>query len=141
MPLVLFHRFDPEVVLQQIEHWLTTATIGSITAFTALMNHPSLGEHDISHVTKVYSGGQAIAPALVEAFEAQVDTDSYRGETVKAFVSLKRGQKVEEEPIAFCGERMAAYKRPRSVVILDELPKTASGRFLRRELRDFPSAH
>jgi len=40
-----------------------------------------------------------------------------------------------EELIAFCRERMAAYKYPRMVEILDELPKTASGKLLRRELR------
>lgn len=63
--------------------------------------------------------------------------DSYRGETVKAFVSLRHGQNVTEgELIEFCRKRMAAYKYPRSIVILDELPKTASGKFLRRELRE-----
>jgi long-chain acyl-CoA synthetase len=62
--------------------------------------------------------------------------DEYRGETVKAFVSLRPGRSViPEELIAFCRERMAAYKYPRMVEILDELPKTASGKLLRRELR------
>ncbi|MDP9347508.1 MAG: long-chain fatty acid--CoA ligase [Actinomycetota bacterium] len=61
----------------------------------------------------------------------------YRGETVKAFVSLKQGQSVnEQELIAFCKERMAAYKYPREIDFVDELPKTASGKVLRRELRD-----
>jgi long-chain acyl-CoA synthetase len=63
--------------------------------------------------------------------------DEYRGETVKAFVSLKPGESArEDELIAFCKERMAAYKYPRLVEFLDELPKTASGKILRRELRD-----
>jgi len=63
--------------------------------------------------------------------------DDYRGETVKAFVSLKRGESVTSvELIAFCQERMAAYKYPRQVEFVDELPKTASGKILRRELRD-----
>jgi long-chain acyl-CoA synthetase len=67
--------------------------------------------------------------------------DEYRGETVKAFVSLKPGAKVDEaELIAFCKERMAAYKYPREIVFLDELPKTASGKILRRELRDTEAA-
>jgi long-chain acyl-CoA synthetase len=62
--------------------------------------------------------------------------DEYRGETVKAFVSLRPGRSVTpEELIAFCRERMAAYKYPRMVEVLDELPKTASGKLLRRELR------
>jgi long-chain acyl-CoA synthetase len=63
--------------------------------------------------------------------------DEYRGETVKAFVSLKPGESVTEESlIAFCKERMAAYKYPRQIEFLPELPKTASGKILRRELRD-----
>jgi long-chain acyl-CoA synthetase len=63
--------------------------------------------------------------------------DEYRGETVKAFVSLKPGEQVgEDELIAFCKERMAAYKYPRQIEFVDELPKTASGKILRRELRD-----
>jgi len=62
--------------------------------------------------------------------------DEKRGETVKAFVSLKQGATVTpEELIAHCKERMAAYKYPRSVVLLDELPKTVTGKILRRELR------
>ena len=63
--------------------------------------------------------------------------DEYRGETVKAFVSLRPGKTVtEDELIAFCKERMAAYKYPRSIEFLDELPKTVTGKFLRRELRN-----
>ena len=62
--------------------------------------------------------------------------DEYRGETVKAFVSLRPGTSTtEEELIAFCPERLAAYKYPRRVELLAELPKTASGKLLRRELR------
>jgi long-chain acyl-CoA synthetase len=62
--------------------------------------------------------------------------DPYRGETVKAFVSLRPGRSAEpEELIAFAKERMAAYKYPRQVEILDELPKTVTGKLLRRELR------
>lgn len=62
--------------------------------------------------------------------------DEYRGETVKAFVSLAPGeQATPEELVAFCKERMAAYKYPRQVEMLDELPKTTTGKILRRQLR------
>lgn len=60
----------------------------------------------------------------------------YRGETVKAFVSLQPGKTATpEELIAFCRARMAAYKYPRQVEFLDEIPKTVTGKLLRRELR------
>jgi long-chain acyl-CoA synthetase len=65
--------------------------------------------------------------------------DPYRGETVKAFVALKQGMETHvspEEIIVFCKERMAAYKYPRQVEIVAEIPKTLTGKFLRRTLRD-----
>ncbi len=53
-------------------------------------------------------------PAVREAAVVGVP-DEYRGETVKAFVSLRPGEAVtEDELIAFCKERMAAYKYPAS---------------------------
>ena len=62
--------------------------------------------------------------------------DAYRGETVKACVSLRAGQTATaEELMAFCRQQMAAYKYPRQVEFLDELPKTVSGKLLRRDLR------
>jgi long-chain acyl-CoA synthetase len=74
-------------------------------------------------------------PAVRESAVVGVPDDK-RGETVKAFVSLKPGQSVTpEELIAHCKQRMAAYKYPRSVVLIDELPKTVTGKILRRELR------
>ena len=74
-------------------------------------------------------------PAVREAAVVGV-ADEYRGETVKAFVSLRSGEQVQpEELVAFCKERMAAYKYPRQVEILPELPKTVTGKLLRRELR------
>jgi long-chain acyl-CoA synthetase len=61
--------------------------------------------------------------------------DEYRGETVKAFVTLRPGASVgEQELITHCKERMSAYKYPRSVEIIDVLPKTTTGKLLRREL-------
>lgn len=75
-------------------------------------------------------------PAVREAAVVGVP-DEYRGETVKAFVSLHPGAAVTpEELIVFAKGQMAAYKYPRSVEIVDELPKTVTGKILRRELRD-----
>jgi long-chain acyl-CoA synthetase len=62
--------------------------------------------------------------------------DPYRGETVMAYVSLKPGSTATpSELTAHCQQRLAAYKYPRRVEILDEMPKTVTGKVLRRELR------
>jgi long-chain acyl-CoA synthetase len=75
-------------------------------------------------------------PAVREAAVVGVP-DEYRGETVKAVVSRVPGAEVsEEELIAFCRDNLAAYKYPRVVEIREELPKTSSGKLLRRALRD-----
>ena len=283
VPLVLFHRVDPGEALRLIEKWRPSMTIGSITAFIALMNAPGSDEADLSSLVKCFSGGAPVAPTIVDQFEekfgvyiyiaygltesnspthfvpleerAPVDEasgalsigvpvpncearlvkvedpseevpvgesgefaakgpmifkgywnkpeeteeafqdgyfltgdvaimdedgwfyivdrkkdminvsgykvwprevedalythpqvkeaavvgipDEYRGETVKAFVALKEEDAVsEEELVSYCKEQMADYKYPRQIEFMDELPKTATGKFLRRELRD-----
>jgi len=74
-------------------------------------------------------------PAVREAAVVGVP-DPYRGESVKAYVSLRPGTAAEPaELVAYCREHLAAYKYPREVEVLGELPKTASGKILRRELR------
>ncbi|MGX5655535.1 long-chain-fatty-acid--CoA ligase [Geodermatophilus nigrescens] len=62
--------------------------------------------------------------------------DERLGEEVVAFVSLRPGATAEPaEVIAFCKERLAAYKYPRDVTVVDELPKGPSGKVLKTELR------
>ena len=284
IPVILFFRFDPEEALKLIERWKATITVGSITVFISLMNHPDIKKRDFSSMKKVFSGGAPVSPAIVEDFERicgtyihniygmtetnspshftplgvrspvdpitgalsmgipasntiskimDLDTgekelpagevgeiivkgpmvipgywdkpeetayairngwlytgdvgkmdengwfyvvdrkkdliivsgykvwprdvedvlyqhpaikeaavvgvpDSYRGETVKAFVAIKdhfRDKVTSEELIEFCKKRMAAYKYPRIVEIVSEIPKTITGKFLRRVLR------
>jgi long-chain acyl-CoA synthetase len=279
-PLVLAHRFHPEVVLEAIREHRPTFTVGAITVFVSLAGIEGVTKDDWSSFRMLYSGGAAIAPAVIDRFEQQtglyihniygltetnspshgvplgtrapVDPnsgalsvgvptfntvvrildedgeelpvgeigeiatsgpqvvpgywnkpeateaslpggelrtgdvgfmdsdgwyylddrkkdminaagykvwprevedvlyghpavreaavvgvpDEYRGETVKAFVSLHRGESVAEaELIEYCRGQMAAYKYPRSIEFIDELPKTTTGKILRRELR------
>jgi long-chain acyl-CoA synthetase len=62
--------------------------------------------------------------------------DERLGEEVVAYVSLRPGASAEPgEVIAFCKEQLAAYKYPREVVVIDELPKGPSGKVLKTELR------
>lgn len=279
-PLILCHRFQAEVMLEQMREHRPTFTIGAITAFIALMNHPSAQASDFASFRAIYSGGAPIAPSTLAQFEAfcghyihnafgmtetcspthfvplgaraPVDPqsgaisigvpvfntevrivkddgqdaavgdvgeiydrgpqvmrgywnmpeatqstmgdgwlrtgdvafmdaqgwfylvdrkkdminaagykvwprevedvlythpavreaavvgvpDDYRGETVKAVVSFKPGMHASvEELVAHCKANLAAYKYPRVVDIMDELPKTVTGKILRRSLR------
>jgi acyl-CoA synthetase (AMP-forming)/AMP-acid ligase II len=89
--------------------------------------------------------GASVAPAEVELVLRQHPAvrdacvvgvpDPERGEVPVAFVALD-GTAEPSELLSFAGERLAGYKRPREVIVLDELPRLPTGKLLRRELRD-----
>ncbi len=280
-PLLLGYRFEPGELLRLIERWRGSWIIGPLTAYIAMLEHPAIGERDLSSLTKVASGGAPVNPATVarweqatgsymhnsygltesaapshlvpfgargpvdpesgalsigvpiDGFEAKIidldggaelgpgevgeivlrgpavtpgywgrpeetahalrdgwlhtgdvgkrdaegwfyvvdrikdmivasgykvwprdvedalfrhpavreasvvgAPDAYRGESVRAFVALRDGAAASEaELISHCRAELAAYKAPREVVFVDEIPKTLSGKALRRELR------
>jgi long-chain acyl-CoA synthetase len=95
---------------------------------------------------RIKRGGYSVFPAEVEAVvlthravaEAAVVgvPDPMLGEEIAAFVTLRPGATVDTDAlIAWCRERLAAYKYPRRVVIVPELPKSATGKILRARLR------
>jgi long-chain acyl-CoA synthetase len=95
----------------------------------------------------IVSGGENVFPVEVEEALAQhpaVDQvavigvpDERWGETVKALVVLRTGAAAgAEELTAFARERLAGYKLPRSVEFVSDLPRTPSGKVLKRELRE-----
>jgi acyl-CoA synthetase (AMP-forming)/AMP-acid ligase II len=95
--------------------------------------------------------GFPVAPAEVEAVLLEHPAvrecgvvgrpDATAGEIPVAFIALRdgfaNGKKMEEELCAFVGERLTHYKQPREVHFVEVVPKTASGKILRRELRQF----
>jgi acyl-CoA synthetase (AMP-forming)/AMP-acid ligase II len=75
-------------------------------------------------------------PAVLEAAVFGVPDEKW-GEAVRAAVVLKPGRAASpEEIIAFCRENLAAYKTPKQVDFLDQLPKTGSGKISKKTLRD-----
>lgn len=75
-------------------------------------------------------------PAVMEVAVVGVP-DSYRGETPKAFIVFHSGERASADELAeFCRTRMAKYKVPKHFEFVDELPKSAVGKILRRVLRD-----
>jgi long-chain acyl-CoA synthetase len=64
------------------------------------------------------------------------EPDPYSGERVKAFVVEEPGVHLEEdELVAYCLEHLARYKAPARVEVVDEIPRNAGGKALRRVLR------
>ncbi|SYX87563.1 long-chain-fatty-acid--CoA ligase [Paenibacillus alvei] len=73
-------------------------------------------------------------PCVKEAVVVGVP-DSYRGETVKAYIVTRTGTQVTQEELnVWCRERMASFKVPRQYEFRSELPKTIAGKVLRRML-------
>ncbi|WP_070121734.1 long-chain-fatty-acid--CoA ligase [Bacillus marinisedimentorum] len=72
--------------------------------------------------------------AIQEAVVAGIP-DPYRGETVKAYIVVKEGLSLTEQEVNdYCRKHLAAYKVPRLIEFREELPKTAVGKILRRQL-------
>jgi len=95
----------------------------------------------------IVSGGENVFPREVEDLLADHDEvaevavigveDAEFGQRLKAFAVLKPGAEVVgEELIAHVKAHLAGYKAPREVEFLDELPRNASGKVLKRELRE-----
>ena len=132
---------DPEATAKTIvDGWLKTGDVGYLDENGYLY---------ILDRTKdlIISGGNNIYPREVEEVllrhpavqEACVFgvPDPEWGEAVKAVVVLKPGcTATEEELISFCRDHLASYKKPRSVDFVEELPKNAYGKVLKRELRN-----
>ncbi len=94
----------------------------------------------------IVSGGENVYPAEIERVLAEHPSvedvaviavpDETWGEVPKAVVVAAPGADVDaDELISYCRQRLASYKCPRSVDVVDELPRNLTGKVLKRELR------
>jgi acyl-CoA synthetase (AMP-forming)/AMP-acid ligase II len=133
-------RIEETGAMLDDEGWLHTGDVGVVdeAGFLAITDR-------LKELIK-YKGFQ-VPPAELEALlvthpdiaDAAVIgiADEEAGEVPKAFVVRAPGSEVTEEDImAFTAEHLATYKQVRAVEFIDEVPKSLSGKILRRELRD-----
>jgi acyl-CoA synthetase (AMP-forming)/AMP-acid ligase II len=130
----------PEATAATIrDGWLHTGDAGYVDADGYLYIHDRVKD-------MIISGGENVYPAEVEnvlfGHPAVADAavigvpDARWGEAVKAVVVLRATRPATEaELIAYCRERIAHYKAPKSVDFVESLPRNASGKVLKRELR------
>lgn len=131
---------DPEKTKQSINgEW---ATAGDVAYFDEEgYYYLADRKHDM-----IISGGENIYPAEIEEVIAKLPQVSevavigvpheQWGEEVKAIVKVKEGATLSEgEILDFCKENLAGYKRPRTVEFVEDFPRTATGKILKRILR------
>jgi acyl-CoA synthetase (AMP-forming)/AMP-acid ligase II len=117
--------------------WFRTGDIGRVDADGYLFVEDRLKDMIISGGENIYSieveRVLAEHPAVVEVAVIGIPDQKW-GEAVKAVVALE-GSATEDELIAWCRERLAAYKCPRSVDITEALPRNPTGKILKKDLR------
>ncbi len=141
-PIVMKQYFNNEEATRDAfsGEWLRTGDLGKVDedGFVYIMDRKkdmiiSGGENIYSkEVEDVLYNHESILEAAVIGVE-----DELWGESVRAVIQPKPGATLtEEDVIAFCAGRLAGYKKPKSVVFVDDMPKTASNKILKRELRE-----
>ncbi len=120
--------------------WLYTGDIGHVDAdgYTYIVDRKK---------EMIKYKGFGVAPAEVESLlmehPAVMDSavigvpDDEAGEVIKGIVVIRKGHEVTpEEIMAFANGKLAGYKKVQMIEFIDAIPKTASGKILRRELKD-----
>jgi fatty-acyl-CoA synthase len=122
------------------DNWLRTGDAGTLDKDGYLYIHDRIKDMIISGGENIYPAEVESAicdhPDVAEVAVVGVPDDTW-GEAVKAVVVMKPGRTATAaDLIAFTRERIAAFKTPKSVDFVAALPRNASGKILRRQLRE-----
>ncbi|NQZ98019.1 MAG: long-chain-fatty-acid--CoA ligase [Myxococcales bacterium] len=141
-PLVMKGYFGrPDATAETLrDGWLRTGDIGFLDDHGYLSIVDRLKDMIVTGAENVFAREveeRLLAhPVVREAAVIGVPSERF-GEEVKAVIVLEGERSVSAEDLmAFCGERLAGYKRPRTVDFVDELPRNANGKVLKRVLRE-----
>ena len=139
--LMVGYLNNPEATAEVIteDGWFRSGDLGRVDEAGFVYVEDRLKDMIISGGENIYSPEVervlAEHPAVAEVAVIGVPDERW-GETVKAVVSLKPGADAGEgELIAWCRERLAHFKCPTSVDVLDALPRNPTGKILKRDLR------
>ncbi len=119
--------------------WFRTGDIGRVDDGGFIFVEDRLKDMIISGGENIYSVEVERAltdhPAVLDAAVFGIPDEKW-GESVKAVVELSAGQQVSsEELVAWCRDKLAHYKCPRSIEIMTELPRNPTGKLLKKDLR------
>jgi acyl-CoA synthetase (AMP-forming)/AMP-acid ligase II len=133
------HKPDETADVITADGWFRTGDMGRVDADGFVYVEDRLKDMIISGGENIYSPEVervlAEHPAVMEVAVIGVPDDRW-GESVKAVVSLHPGaEATEEELIGYCREHLAKFKCPRSVDVLEALPRNPTGKILKRDLR------
>ncbi|MFN8052740.1 MAG: AMP-binding protein [Acidimicrobiales bacterium] len=138
-----YHGDPDKTAAAHLDGWATLGDIGSIDEDGYLTLSDRRIDMIISGGVNIYPAeieGALVAHPLVNDAAVFGIPDDQMGEQVKAVVELVDGAEpppeLEAELVAFCRERLAGYKAPRSVDVVDALPRQPTGKLFKRLLRD-----
>ena len=120
--------------------WLHTGDLGTVDEDGYVYILDRVKDMIISGGENVYSREVEevlyMHPAIADAAVIGVPHEQW-GESIRAIIVLREGKNAgEEEIIDFCRDKLAGYKRPRSIEFIDSLPRNLSGKVLKKVLRE-----